>query len=195
MDTLQGELQKVWVQVQELEEACICARMEINKLHLRSEGKVKSWPSNLYTKLAATVLSLKEAAARERQPQQQQLQIHIKKLEKQLAEAKKALAKAKKDIIKERKARQLLELICAKLACEIGQGKMELDLKQESMLINHQGEAKHRILPMSEARQEEKLQVKLTEAEFKIAHKNLSIDAVEQEVKDFFNAAATRRRI
>ncbi|KAJ7205927.1 hypothetical protein O6H91_04G084100 [Diphasiastrum complanatum] len=192
VNAMQRELQKVWVQVQELEEACIWARMEINNLHLRVDSKGKSWPSKVYTKFAAKVLSLKEDAAQESQSQQQ-LQMHIKRLEKQLAESKAALIKAKKDMIKERKGREVLELVCAELAREIRQDKLDPDkLKQNRPQSNHQAETEGKILRMSEEWREEKVQVKVTEAKFEVAHDNLSIGSFEQKVKGFL-AATTRR--
>ncbi|CAK9165826.1 unnamed protein product [Ilex paraguariensis] len=115
--------------------------------------------------------------------------LHIKQA-RELSEVKSAFSKALKELERERKARILLEDLCDEFAKGVS------DYEQEVRFLKHKPQKDRLvwehpdrlILHISETWLDERMQMKLAEAQCNVAEKNTIVDNLSFEIKTFLRA-------
>ncbi|OWM79057.1 uncharacterized protein At5g41620 [Punica granatum] len=117
-----------------------------------------------------------------------------KKLGRELADAKACLLKAVKELESEKRAREIMEQVCDELAGDIGVGEERTqDLKIEPEAVKaceevekeREREREREMMKLAEVLQEERSQMKLSEAKYQVQEKNSAIDSLRKQLEAF----------
>ncbi|KAJ7556055.1 hypothetical protein O6H91_05G066700 [Diphasiastrum complanatum] len=182
---LHVELEHAYAQIRELELTYRAVQKEMDKL-LRKLADERATSRRMEKeKIRSAMQNLKEDIEDERKSKHQ-LEITISSLGGQLGEANVALSRALQDLERERKTRELLEDVCNELAREIGHEKFEVEeLKLASAKVKEEVEQERKMLQMAEMWREERVQMKLAEAQFQLQEKNAALDKLRVELEEF----------
>ncbi|KAJ7527540.1 hypothetical protein O6H91_16G060200 [Diphasiastrum complanatum] len=86
----------------------------------------------------------------------------------------------------ERKARELMEDVCDEMARDMAEDKAEVeDLRRESAMVREEVEEERRMLQVSEALREERVQMKLAEAQYELEERATALNDMIGEMEDF----------
>ncbi|KAF3792810.1 Uncharacterized protein EJ110_NYTH10764 [Nymphaea thermarum] len=182
--TLKLERDHARAQVHELIQVQQEDRQEIDEL-MKQYAEDKLMRKNReHERIKAAVQSIREELDNERRLRRRSESLH-RKLVREVADMKLALSKAVNELDKERKARLVLEDLCDEFAKGIGDYEQEVrNLKEK-----HEKEPAERddrfILHIAEAWLDERVQMKLADANHDSDEKSMMVDRLNFEIETF----------
>ncbi|CAN6443885.1 unnamed protein product [Victoria cruziana] len=182
--TLKIERDHARAQVQELIQVQQDDRQEIDDLMKQYTEEKLMRKSREHERIKAAVQSVREELDNERSLRKRSEGLH-RKLARDVSDVKLALSKAVKELDKERKARLILEDLCDEFAKGIGDYEQEVrNLKEK-----HEKESTERddrfILHIAEAWLDERVQMKLADANHDSDEKSMMVDRLHLEIEAF----------
>ncbi|KAF2291197.1 hypothetical protein GH714_020608 [Hevea brasiliensis] len=186
LKSLKMELDHSRSQIKELLKEKQTNRQEIDDLMEQvTEDKVVRKNKEHY-RIKAVIKSAQEELEDERKLRKHSESLH-RKLAREFSEVKSAFSNALKELERERKARILLENLCDEFAKGIR------DYEQEVQSLRHKSEmdlvgTDCLVLHISEAWLDERMEMKLAEAENDLTEKNTIVDKLSLDIETFLQA-------
>ncbi|OMP11624.1 hypothetical protein CCACVL1_00386 [Corchorus capsularis] len=140
-------------------------------------------------RIHAAVQSVRDELEDERKLRKRSESLH-RKLAREVSEAKASLSNALKELERERKSRKLLENLCDEFARGIKSYEQEVHILRQKSDEDWAGAADHDrlILHISESWLDERMQMKLEEAQSGFAEENSIVDKLGFEIETFLQA-------
>ncbi|XP_022737395.1 uncharacterized protein At5g41620-like [Durio zibethinus] len=140
-------------------------------------------------RIHAAVQSVKDELEDERKLRKRSESLH-RKLAREVSEAKSSLSNALKDFEREKKSRKLLEDLCDEFARGIKSYELEVHTLRQKSDEDWAGAADHDrlILHISESWLDERMQMKLEEAQSGFSEQNSVVDKLGFEIETFLQA-------
>ncbi|KAK1565346.1 hypothetical protein Q3G72_024529 [Acer saccharum] len=135
-------------------------------------------------RIHAAVQSVRDELEDERKLRKRSESLH-RKLARDLSEVKSSLSNALKELERERKSRKLLEDLCDEFAEGIKDYEQEVHAWKQKSDKDWAGTADRDILHISESWLDERMQMKLEEAQTGVAEKNSIVDKLGFEIETF----------
>ncbi|KAG4117489.1 hypothetical protein ERO13_D12G235200v2 [Gossypium hirsutum] len=186
---LKMELDHARVRIKELLRDQQAGRHEIDNLMKQIAEDKLVRKSKEQDRVHAAVQSVRDELEDERKLRNRSENLH-RKLARELSEAKASLSNALKDLERERKSRKLLEDLCDEFARGIKSYEQEVHTLRQKSDEEWTGVADHDhlILHISESWLDERMQMKLEEAQSGFAEQNPAIDRLGFEIETFLQA-------
>ncbi|XP_074586476.1 uncharacterized protein LOC141842153 [Curcuma longa] len=135
--------------------------------------------------------TMKDDLNRERKSRKRTEAVHAK-LVNELAQVKLSAKQYMKDYEKERKAREFVEHVCNELANEIGDDKAEIQtLKRKSVKVQEELDAERKMLHLAELWREERVQMKLMDANLMLKEKYADLMRLQADLDAFIITHST----
>ncbi|XVF53012.1 hypothetical protein PTKIN_Ptkin05aG0064400 [Pterospermum kingtungense] len=186
---LKTELDHARVRIKELLRDQQAGRHEIDDLMKQIAEEKLVRKSKEQDRVHAAVQSVRDELEDERKLRKRSESLH-RKLARELSEAKASLSNALKDLEGERKSRKLLEDLCDEFARGIKSYEQEVHTLRQKSVEDWAGVADHDrlILHISESWLDERMQMKLKEAQSGFAEQNSIVDKLGFEIETFVQA-------
>ncbi|PPR96961.1 hypothetical protein GOBAR_AA23693 [Gossypium barbadense] len=186
---LKMELDHARARIKELLRDQQAGRHEIDDLMKQIAEDKLVRKSKEQDRVHAAVQSVRGELEDERKLRNRSENLH-RKLARELSEAKASLSNALKDLERERKSRKLLEDLCDEFARGIKSYEQEVHTLRQKSDEEWTGVADHDhlILHISESWLDERMQMKLEEAQSGFAEQNPAIDRLGFEIETFLQA-------
>lgn len=150
-----------------------------------------SWQRGEHEKVQNILNTMKDHLNRERKSQKMTEAMHSK-LVNELAQVKLSAKQYMKDWEKERKAREFVEHVCNELAKEVGDDKAEVQsLKRESVKVQEELDAERKMLHLAELWREERIQMKLMDANLTLKEKYADLMRLQADLDVFIITHST----
>ncbi|GLU05904.1 hypothetical protein SLE2022_229770 [Rubroshorea leprosula] len=186
---LKTELGHARIRIKELLRDQQADRHEIDDLMKQIAEEKLARKSKEQDRIHAALESVRDELEDERKLRKRSESLH-RKLARELSEAKSSLSSALKDLEKERESRRLLEDLCDEFAKAIRNYEQEVHFLKQKSEKDWTGKADHDrlILHLSESWLDERMQMKLEEAQPGFAEKNSVVDKLGFEIETFLQA-------
>lgn len=186
---LKTELDHARVKIKELLRDQQADRHEMDDLMKQIAEDKLIRKSKEQDRIHAAVQSVRDELEDERKLRKRSESLH-RKLARELSEVKSTLSNALRELEGERRSRKLLEELCDEFAIGIKDYDQELHaLKQKSdKNWTGKGEQDHLILHISESWLDERMQMKLEEAQYGLSEKNSIVDKLGFEIEAYLQA-------
>ncbi|XVF10484.1 hypothetical protein REPUB_Repub07fG0187100 [Reevesia pubescens] len=185
---LKMELDHARVRIKELLRDQQAGRHEIDDLMKQIAEDKLVRKSKEQDRIHSAVQSVRNELEDERKLRKRSESLH-RKLAREMSEAKASLANALKDLERERKSRNLLEDLCDEFARGIKSYEQEVHtLRQKSEDWTGAADHDRLILHISESWLDERMQIKLEEAQSGFAEQNSIVDKLGFEIETFLQA-------
>ncbi|KAI3973287.1 hypothetical protein MKX01_020662 [Papaver californicum] len=162
-------------------------RHEIDQLVKRLADEKALWKSKEQDRMRAAFDSVAGDLGVERKLRRR-TEILIKKLGTELSETKAALLKTMQELESEKRKRQMMEQVCDELAIATGEDKAEAEeIKRESAKVREEVKKEKEMLQLADLLREERLQMKLSEAQSQYEEKNADVDQLSNELGVFLS--------
>ncbi|KAK4440582.1 hypothetical protein Salat_0393100 [Sesamum alatum] len=169
---LKFELDRACIHVCKLIQEQKANRSEIDVLLKQFEEEKMVWKLKEQDRIRSAITSIAGELETEKKLRRQTERLN-KKLGRELAETKASLSKQTKDLESEKRARQILEQVCDELARGIGEDRAEVEeLKKQSAKVREEMEKELEMLQLADVLREERVQMKLLEANPRQAKSN-----------------------
>ncbi|KAF8379643.1 hypothetical protein HHK36_029086 [Tetracentron sinense] len=187
--SLKMELNHARSQIKELIQEQQADQHEIDELMKQVAEDKLVRKSKEQDRIKAAVQSVRDELEDERKLRKRSESLH-RKLARELSEVKSAFSDALKELEKERTARTLLEDMCDEFARGIGEYEQEVRALKHKSEKDQIGRDDHDrlILHISEAWLDERMQMKLAEAQCDLVEKNTIVDKLSFEIETFLRA-------
>ncbi|XP_022721016.1 uncharacterized protein At5g41620-like [Durio zibethinus] len=186
---LKMELDHARVRIKELLRDKQADRHEIDDLMKQIAEDKLVRKSKEQDRIHAAVQSVRDELEDERKLRKRSESLH-RKLAREVSEAKASLSNALKDLERERKSRKLLEDLCDEFARGIKSYEQEVHTLRQKSDEDWAGAADHDrlILHISESWLDERMQMKLEEAQSGFAEQNSIVDKLSFEIETLLQA-------
>ncbi|OAY56437.2 hypothetical protein MANES_02G014200v8 [Manihot esculenta] len=186
---LKMELDHARVRIKELLRDQQADRHEIDDLMKQIAEDKLVRKSKEQDRLHAAIQSLRDELEDERKLRKRSESLH-RKLARELSEVKNSLSNAVKEMEKERKSRKLLEDLCDEFAKGIKEYEQEVHVLKPKSDKDWVGRADcdHLILHISESWLDERMQMRLEEAQHGFAENNSIVEKLGFEIETFLKA-------
>ncbi|KAI3989524.1 hypothetical protein MKX01_035286 [Papaver californicum] len=187
ISALRAEIDSAHVQVNHLvrENPSSDRSKEMECLLKRFAQEKSAWKCNEQEKIEMALRPIKGDLEGERKLRRRTESLN-KSLGRELAEIKSALSKVTKELETEKRAREIMEQICDELARGIGEEKAKVEaLKRESAMVREEVEKERDMLHLADTLREERVQMKLCEANYQFEEKNAAVDKLKLELEAF----------
>ncbi|KAI3927083.1 hypothetical protein MKX01_020547 [Papaver californicum] len=162
-------------------------RHEIDQLVKRLADEKALWKSKEENRMRAAFDSVAGDLGVERKLRKR-TEILIKKLGTELSETKAAFLKTMQELGSEKRKRQMMEQVCDELAIATGEDKAEAEeIKRESAKVREEAKKEKEMLQLADLLREERLQMKLSEAQYQYEEKNADVDQLSNELGVFLS--------
>ncbi|XWS50039.1 hypothetical protein CRYUN_Cryun12cG0054000 [Craigia yunnanensis] len=186
---LKMELDHARVRIKELFRGQQADRHEIDDLMKQIAEDKLVRKSKEQDRVHAAVQSVRDELEDERKLRKRSESLH-RKLAREVSEAKASVSNALKDLERERKSRKLLEDLCDEFAGGIKSYEQDVHTLRQKSDEDWAGVANHDrlILHLSESWLDERMQMKLEEAQSGFAEQNSIVDRLGFEIETFLQA-------
>ncbi|XP_022760934.1 uncharacterized protein At5g41620-like isoform X2 [Durio zibethinus] len=186
---LKMELDHARVRIKELVRDQQADRHEIDDLMKQIAEDKSVRKSKEQDRVHAALQSVRDELEDERKLRKRSESLH-RKLAREVSEAKASLSDALKELERERKSRKLLEDLCDEFARGIKSYEQEVHTLRQKSDEDWAGAADHDrlILHISESWLDERMQMKLEEAQSGFAEQNSIVDKLGFEIETFLHA-------
>ncbi|XVE64745.1 hypothetical protein DITRI_Ditri07aG0126200 [Diplodiscus trichospermus] len=186
---LKMELDHARVRIKELLRDQQAGRHEIDDLMKQIAEDKLARKSKEQDRVHAAVQSVRDELEDERKLRKRSESLH-RKLAREVSEAKVSLSHALRELERERKSRKLLEDLCDEFARGIKSYEQEVHTLRQKSDESWAGVADHDhlILQISESWLDERMQMKLEEAQSGFAEQNSVVDKLGFEIETFLQA-------
>ncbi|XP_026389921.1 uncharacterized protein At5g41620-like [Papaver somniferum] len=162
-------------------------RHEIDDLVKRLADEKALWKSKEQERMRAAFDSVAADLGVERK-HRRRTEILIKKLGTELSETKAALLKTMQELESEKRKRQMMEQVCDELAIATGEDKIDSgEIKRESAKVREEAKKEKEMLQLADLLRKERLQTKLSEAQYQYEEKNADVDQLGNELGVFLS--------
>uniref|UniRef100_A0A5B6YPG5 Uncharacterized protein n=1 Tax=Davidia involucrata TaxID=16924 RepID=A0A5B6YPG5_DAVIN len=176
ISALHAELERARLQVNQLIQEQRSDQNEINYLMKCFAEEKAAWKNKEQQAIEAAIESVAGELEVERKLRRRFESLN-KKLGKELAETKASLMKAVKELESEKRTREIMEQVCDDMARDIGVDKAGVEeLKRESVKIHEEVEKEREMRQLADMLDEERVQMKLSEAKHQLEEKYADID-------------------
>ncbi|XP_042409465.1 uncharacterized protein LOC121998558 [Zingiber officinale] len=149
------------------------------------------WQRGEHEKVQNILNTMKNDLNRERKSRKRAEAVHSK-LVNELAQVKLSAKQYMQDYEKERKAREFVEHACNEFAKEIGDDKAEvLTLKRKSVKVQEELDADRKMLHLAELWREERVQMKLVDANLMLKEKYADLMRLQEDLDVFIITHST----
>ncbi|XP_051120267.1 uncharacterized protein At5g41620-like [Andrographis paniculata] len=117
------------------------------------------------------------------------------KLRKELLQTKASLVTANKALKSEKKAREMVELVCEELARGVGEDRAKVEeLKNQSAKLREEVEKESEMLQLADMLREERVQMKLLEAKYMFEEKNALVDELRNKLEAYLKSRTDEKQ-
>ncbi|KAB2597804.1 hypothetical protein D8674_000724 [Pyrus ussuriensis x Pyrus communis] len=186
---LKVELDHSHARIEELLHEKQSDRQEMDDLMKHVTENKLVWKNKHQDRIKATVQLLRDELEGERKLRKHSESLH-RKLARELAEVKSSFSNALRELERERKARILLENLCDEFANGIKEYEQEVRSLKQKPEKDHSGmtSSDRLILHLSEAWLDERMQMKIPEAQSDLAERNTIVDKLGFDIETFLQA-------
>lgn len=189
---LQQELKFAHRRINELEFDRRSVNEKVDCMLQKFEEEKASWRRREHEKIQNIIASIKNDLSGERK-NRQRMEVVNAKLAAELNEANLRAKQNLRDYEREKGARELAEDACDELVKEIGEDKSEIEaLKRESVKIREGVEEERRMLQMAEVWREERVKMKLIDANLTLHNKYSELNKLKADLQAFLQVQAAK---
>ncbi|KAL6885848.1 hypothetical protein ACP4OV_010109 [Aristida adscensionis] len=168
---------------------------QIEGLRKQLTEEMESWKVKQKEKVANALQFVVSELDNEKQSRKRAERVN-KKLSKALANSEASLQATTKELERERRSKGRVEKICSELIRNIGEDKAEVEaLKKETKKVQEELQKEREMLQLADEWREQRVQMKLLEAQLQFEEKNTAINELRDELQAYLDSKKEQEQV